>query len=453
MANYNFKKFFNTNRIFNEEYVSNGHFIIKRLALTKTQNNYINTFENKDNRIDNVIRTYNMSIEKEYKYDSIEFKPESITEIHSTDEDYMTLINENNIVIKEEYYNFIISIKCRAFYVEDIKLCYIYNSDNEIIGIVMPVRVLPDDISRSTNYSEYIALQKTKREEKKDSKQNMKKCLYISDNKAIVRNKELTCIANLVNDETYKNLYIESDYTKDFGEVFINFGFVFMGMGRTISKNDDAEHIKQCTEHLSTITLEAYKNYIEKCFNNNQFINVAEIKLMELAGESQEYIQTLTDHRQKVLDLRERERNEKEQKREQEQKNYVDKENNKAIDIIWNAEQAIINKGKIKNVDVTLYKSRYDSNTSSLILHLMKFYNINVPLKTQGWINKALADVFYNNDNECWSYQYYTSSKNSEVFSEYLDKLITAIYKKYEAIITKKKIDPEVERLFNKVGN
>jgi hypothetical protein len=61
----------------------------------------------------------------------------------------------------------------------------------------------------------------------------------------------------------------------------------------------------------------------------------------------------------------------------------------------------------------------------------MKMYGINVPLKTQGWINNALANIFYDAENDEYSYTYYSSSKNSETFGKYLDELIRKVKEKY----------------------
>jgi hypothetical protein len=294
--------------------------------------------------------------------------------------------------------------------------------------------VQPSYITKATSYSEYIELQKGLTEQKEQSKQNQKKCLYISHNNAIVRNKELTCIAELVNDEAYKNLYVESDYTKDGGMVFLDFGFILMYV-KHLSKYDiEPKDIIYSLEKVKDYTFDDYKNYITDCLNNNQFINVAEIKLMELAGESADYIKTLTDHRQKVIDMREQKHQEQEENRKQEDQAYVTEQNKKAEDIINTAEHAIINHQNVKNIDITVYKSRYESNTTSLILSLIKKYDINVPLKVQGWINKALANIIYDAEYDDYSYQYYKSSADSKVFSRYLYQLICKIKEKYGTI-------------------
>ena len=56
----------------------------------------------------------------------------------------------------------------------------------------------------------------------------------------------------------------------------------------------------------------------------------------------------------------------------------------------------------------------------------MKKHNINVPLKTQGWINQALSTIKYNEEYG-WSYIYYSSSADSTVFMKYLKELVNKV--------------------------
>ena len=102
--------------------------------------------------------------------------------------------------------------------------------------------------------------------------------------------------------------------------------------------------------------------------------------------------------------------------------------------MVAKAEQSIVNKEKMQNKDITVYKSRYESNSLSLVLYLMKQYDINIPLKTQGWINNALADIFYDKDYNEWTYTYYTSSANSTVFQKYLNELVKKVNEKYSKV-------------------
>lgn len=158
MTKYNFRKFFNTGyRIANDEYVSNGHFIIKREMLTKAQNNFVNDFQ-EDDRIDFIIKTFRECIDKEYIYNTIEFIPKAITDFKNI-RDYQIIIDKDNYAVREEYYNFFKSKKCRIVKVEGelSKPAYIYNNDNAVVGIVLPVRLTPSQIKKVIPYNESVS--------------------------------------------------------------------------------------------------------------------------------------------------------------------------------------------------------------------------------------------------------------------------------------------------------
>jgi len=100
----------------------------------------------------------------------------------------------------------------------------------------------------------------------------------------------------------------------------------------------------------------------------------------------------------------------------------------KFADIIWNNEP--LKPGElVKLAEAAIRKhepfdnEQIDGNT--VVLHLMKKYCINVPLRTQGWINNALAKIVFHEDKI--SYMYYSSSKNSTVFRQYLQELAEVI--------------------------
>lgn len=100
-----------------------------------------------------------------------------------------------------------------------------------------------------------------------------------------------------------------------------------------------------------------------------------------------------------------------------------------AESILNKIESAIRNNQEVEDEYIRIYKgdNKYDYTKTSAILHLFRKYDINVPLKTQGWIKTALAKIYYNSEIEEYSYKYYTKSANSTVFSDYLKQLIFAI--------------------------
>ena len=88
------------------------------------------------------------------------------------------------------------------------------------------------------------------------------------------------------------------------------------------------------------------------------------------------------------------------------------------------AETKILNKETVSNTDI---------HGKSLILQLFREYEISVPLKTQGWVIKALHSIEFEERVGGWSYRYFKSSRNSTVFSGYLLQLALAVEAKYKS--------------------
>ncbi|MCL2189051.1 MAG: hypothetical protein FWB87_09845 [Defluviitaleaceae bacterium] len=91
---------------------------------------------------------------------------------------------------------------------------------------------------------------------------------------------------------------------------------------------------------------------------------------------------------------------------------------------IQRAEEKIVKRENVVNTPMP--------NGKHLIMQLFREHDIAVPLKTQGWINSALHSIKYDAKNERWSYQYFKSSKDSTVFSDYLQRLAAAIQTKQQ---------------------
>jgi len=427
----NFKSLF-TERypvIHNEDYFSNKHFLIKKLILKKSQLDYLNSFPLDTHLINSLSKT----IENESRKSIItDFIPQYIHE----DNEYNTLVMEldrgykpyNKFTskiypsINESYYYLIQSLNCKLCVVnnDQVNPLAIYNNNNEFVGIVLPVKVKDCDIPNAQNYIDYLAELKLEHDAKELAKQNLKKCLYIKDNKAVVRKKEL------INIEGYVNLYSENNITETYrSEIYVDLGVVCLHLGNY--------HLLdiQLAKDIDKFTLEYFLDLIRNAKNNNQFVNVADIKLIELSGASEQEVQELIDYRQEWYDRKAKEEQFKKSKQEQEDKEYTESKNKIIHELISQAEQAIINNQKVNNKEITVYKSRYESNDTSLILHMIKLYEIKVPLKTQGWINQALASIFYDVEEGNISYSYYKSSANSNVFRKYLNEFVGKVKDKY----------------------
>lgn len=93
---------------------------------------------------------------------------------------------------------------------------------------------------------------------------------------------------------------------------------------------------------------------------------------------------------------------------EGEEQAYCEVQNKAANQVVSKAIQIIWNGGTLKNETVTFYRSRYSASSYSIVNHLMRMYHVDVPLRTQGWINDKLVNATIK-DGKCEHLQYLRS--------------------------------------------
>lgn len=112
----------------------------------------------------------------------------------------------------------------------------------------------------------------------------------------------------------------------------------------------------------------------------------------------------------------------------EEEKAYCEAQNKKAEEMVSAAIQSIREGGILKNTTIVFYQSRYHSSSYSIVNYLMRLYHVDVPLRTQGWINDKLHSATIK-DGKCEHLQYYRA-KNGRVSQKFFDcmrELIQAI--------------------------
>lgn len=112
----------------------------------------------------------------------------------------------------------------------------------------------------------------------------------------------------------------------------------------------------------------------------------------------------------------------------EEERAFCAERNGIADQVVADAIQVIRNGGVLKNDTVKFYESRYRASSCSIILCLMRRYGIDVPLRTQGWINGSLADVTIK-DGYCGCAHFWRSKRGrgSKAFYAYMNELIRAV--------------------------
>lgn len=111
-----------------------------------------------------------------------------------------------------------------------------------------------------------------------------------------------------------------------------------------------------------------------------------------------------------------------------EDKAYCDDQNRRAEQIVSAAIQTIRGGGVLENTSIIFYRDRDNFSSYSIINYLMRQFHVDVPLRTQGWINEKLFSVTIE-DGKCEFLQYRRSKNGvcSQRFFQCMDDLIRAI--------------------------
>ena len=144
-------------------------------------------------------------------------------------------------------------------------------------------------------------------------------------------------------------------------------------------------------------------------------------------------ISNCLDLKVKYRDYRQEQNLKRQAEIEADNKEYCDKMNRMADQMIQDALQTIRDGSVLKNDTVIFFKSRYESSSYSVVNYLMRLYKVDVPLRTQGWINEKLVSAS-TKGGRCIQVQY-MKSKNarcSEKFFDCMNELIRKVIAEME---------------------
>lgn len=118
---------------------------------------------------------------------------------------------------------------------------------------------------------------------------------------------------------------------------------------------------------------------------------------------------------------------------EAEERRMREETNQKAEQAVHQAIQIIKNGGKLSNDAVTFYKPNGDCVETSIVLMLMRRYGVNVPIRTQGWINEKLVSVTIVNERcDSLSYRRFKNAAVSQKFFDCMNDLVRRVNKTEE---------------------
>ena len=245
-----------------------------------------------------------------------------------------------------------------------------------------------------------------------------KKCVVFGKygNSIVKPYRNMYSLESLANNSKYKNIYIEvlqEGYNTNYKLyqeingicVMIDWIQGYWTFSEMLERYDESEKLSK----------ETFLNRLADAENNGSYINLLDIELCRVFNEN-----ALAEHysEYRLATIKAREEKRQKERAEQEAREKAEEEHRKA-EIEKNVQTAIQTLKDKKELE------NFSIEDTTIVLFLMKKFNIKVPLRTQGWISKALVGI-------CWvgdrlAYRYYSSSKDSTVFGKYLNELIGII--------------------------
>lgn len=238
-----------------------------------------------------------------------------------------------------------------------------------------------------------------------------KKCItYAKDGNTLIKPyKTLYSIEKLMHNEKYHNLYIEilKGKEKTLYQLWEDIQVICIGQGY-FSGEMEIDTLTEKLNHYPYLGVNGFYKRLEELEQEGHVISRLFIEVCILLGNN-ELARHYTECRKKRIQAEEEEEMAEYEAREKAEEEEHRKRLEKAI---RDAENTI----RLKR---TLYNDKFEGKT--IVLYLLQKYGVKVPLKTQGWVNSALAQIYFR-DGEI-TYMYYTSSRDSTVFRKYLKEL------------------------------
>ena len=270
-------------------------------------------------------------------------------------------------------------------------------------------------------------------------KQHKVNCLMYKSNgnDLITKNVMLYNVYDITKVENMKNVYIRKTEINNYNNyyLFIDLEFICY-QDNYLNDNLDLDNIVKQIESLKYNTYQTLKNNLIISMDNDYFIRDLEIQVCKLANENKEFIEKLINYKKQYRQKQIEKEKAKEEEKAEENKIYFENEINKLNKLIKDSELKLLNKEKLSNIEIDIPYIDSDGDicykSTTLILHLFNINEINVPIKTKGWINDKLNYITYNSNLDVYSYSY--NENKSTVFFDYLEKLLEVLNKKHNTI-------------------
>lgn len=203
-----------------------------------------------------------------------------------------------------------------------------------------------------------------------------------------------------ISDVLYKGREEKTEYGETVYDIFVVFPNVKYGLlyqKKLRDRNDyTTEKVETWAKEYGIDTLENYLERLDGIAQAGKFIGLLEIEFVKQfdTERAERYAQARLAYKER----KEAQYTQQREQREAEYAAYVKEKNDEAESVIQVAIDTIKSgNGKIGNDGIEIFKSRYQSTVYYLVNVLCRRYNVNVPLRTQGWIAEKLLSFSVEN--------------------------------------------------------
>ena len=238
-----------------------------------------------------------------------------------------------------------------------------------------------------------------------------KRCvIFAKDGNTVIKKMyQLYCVEKLTHKENHYWAYFKKDENGDY-IVYNCLGDICIKCG-CVPSDFDFGKFEESIEKYPYSGIDGFVKMLEIKEEKGHYINKVEIEVCYLIGNIELYANYKKYQKDYIIAMEEKERAEKEA--ENKKREEDDAREREEVEL------------KVREVETRIKEKKEFRNfpfyNSTIILFLMKKYGIKIPIKTQGWINKALSKIWF--DDGRITYNYYKTSKDSAVFYNYLLEL------------------------------
>lgn len=238
--------------------------------------------------------------------------------------------------------------------------------------------------------------------------------------KALCKNKQMQLIAGSI----YRGQTIKEEYN-DYCDVYICYAGIPVGIWiDSVHVDYSIEEVMARIKRRGMETLENYMAAIKYRLEKQDYFRFTEIEFIKHIAPELE--NQMLESKKAFAENQDKKRIEQAAQREAEDRAFVAERNAEAEQIVNKALDILRNGGRLLNREITIYKTANDGSSYFILNYLARKYGVNIPIKTQGWINSALMEITVS-DGRMTEGRILKGKNSSTTIWKYMNQLIAAV--------------------------